>query len=175
MLERITGSILPVQRNGPFVQCRCGMLLLVQCGQFCAMHFRKDAGLLERIQEHQRSGKYDLQERAERTGWLRSKTNNEGDAVVILSYIKQLRDEDGKRMLPCSWLTGRKTFLTVRETLKNVVRTAFTTQLVSSWALLETPSNLSIHFCALVMGSLSCRQAVLHTYPAPNKHPQHQP
>lgn len=63
----------------------------------------------------------------------------------------------------------------VRETLKNVVRTAFTIQLVSSWALLETPSNPSTHFCARGMGSLTCRQALFHTYPAPNKHPQHQP
>lgn len=78
------------------------MLPLLQGGQFCAVHFRKDVGPLERIQEQQKTGKCDLQGRAERTGWLRSKKTAEGDAVIILSCIKQLTDEEGRSLFPCS-------------------------------------------------------------------------
>lgn len=56
----------------------------------------------------------------------------------------------------------------VRETFKNDVRTPFTTQFMYSWSLqemlLETPSNLSIHFCAsgIEDPSSAGRQSYIH-------------
>jgi len=71
MLEGITGSI--AHTNCPFVHYSPGMLLLLQHGQFGAMHFREDVDPLERVQGQRRSGKRDLHGRDERTGWFRPK------------------------------------------------------------------------------------------------------